>query len=182
VSVHSWLTQTPWPTQQLPREELTRRIEHFLATHWMGVLCTNGRDGPIGSPMEYYAESTILYVLPQPGSPKLRALAADPRVCFAVHGENCGWASVRGAQLFARAELIEPGTAAHAHAMTVYRWQQSAVQLGKSLEQAPQVALLQIRPERIVYTEQWLRRDGFGPRQIWHRDPGKRSGSLQYGH
>ncbi len=182
MSAHPWLAETPWPTRQLPRDELTERIEHFLATHWMGVLCTTGKDGPIGSPVEYYAEGTVVYILPQPGSPKLKAMRRDPRVCFAIHGENSGWASVRGAQLFGNAQLIEPGTAEHEHALSIYRWQSSAVQLGKPLDQPPQVALAKIDPDRIVYTEHWLRKDGFGPRQIWHKDTATKPGSLQYGH
>jgi len=96
MSAHSWLYETPWPTKQLPREELTARIEHFLATHWMGVLCTLGQDGPIGSPVEFYADGTVVYILPQPGSPKVRAMQKNPRICFAAYTENCGWASVRG--------------------------------------------------------------------------------------
>ena len=50
MSALPWLAETPWPTKQLPRDELAERIEHFLATHWMGVLCTYGKNGPIGSP------------------------------------------------------------------------------------------------------------------------------------
>ena len=182
MSAHPWLTETPWPTQQLPREELSSRIEHLLATHWMAVLCTSGKDGPIGSPVEYYAEGMAVYILPQPGSPKLAALRKDPRVCVAIHAENSGWASVRGAQLFGRAELLAPGTPAHAHAMTVYRWQASAAQLGRPLDQPPQMELLRLAPERVVYTEQWLRKDGFGPRQIWHRDPAVTGKARTYGH
>lgn len=182
MPAHPWLAETPWPTRQLPRDELKGRIEHFLATHWMGVLCTVGRDGPIGSPVEYYAAGLAVYILPQPGSPKVRALRRDPRVCVAIHGENCGWASVRGAQLFGTAEFLDPGTPAHAHAMTIYRWQASSVQLGRPLDQPPAAALVRIDPERVVYTEQWLRKDGFGPRQIWHRDPARVAGALQYGH
>ena len=182
MSAHSWLHQTPWPTRQLARDELTARIEKFLATHWMGVLCTLGKDGPIGSPVEFYAEGTAVYVLPQPGSPKLKAMQRDPRVCFAAYAENSGWASVCGAQLFGQVELLDPGTPAHEHAMTVYRWESSAVQLGKPLDQPPQVQLLKLDPERIVYTEQWLRKDGYGPRQIWYRDPQRTGSARQYGH
>ncbi|MGI9331305.1 MAG: hypothetical protein ACR2QB_11385, partial [Gammaproteobacteria bacterium] len=58
-----WLHETPWPTQQLPRNEMATRIEHMLATHWMGVLCTVGKNGPIGSPVEYYAEGMAVYIL-----------------------------------------------------------------------------------------------------------------------
>ena len=182
MGANAWLHETPWPTQQLPRDELARRIEHFLATHWMGVLSTVGKNGPIGSPVEYYAEGTIVYVLPQPGSPKLKAMQRDPRVCFAAYAENAGWASVRGAQLFGNAELLEPGTSAHDHALTIYRWQASAAQLGKSLDEPPAMQLLRIDPDRIVYTEQWLRKEGFGPRQIWYKDPERTGRSIQYGH
>ncbi len=182
MSAHPWLSETPWPTKQLPREELSSRIVHLLATHWMGVLCTTGKNGPIGSPVEYYAEGMVVYILPQPGSPKLAAMRADARVCLAIHAQNCGWASVRGAQLFGRAEFLAPGTPEHNHAMTIYRWEASASQLGKPLEHPPQMELIRIDPERIVYTEQWLRKDGFGPRQIWHRDATVKGQSRQYGH
>jgi nitroimidazol reductase NimA-like FMN-containing flavoprotein (pyridoxamine 5'-phosphate oxidase superfamily) len=182
MSAHPWLSKTPWPTKQLPREELTSRIEHLLATHWMAVLCTTGKDGPMGSPVEYYAEGTVVFILPPPGSPKLAAMRRDPRVCVAVHAENSGWASVRGAQLFGRATLLAPGTPAHDHAMTIYRWQSSAAQLGMPLDRPPSIELMRLDPERIVYTEQWLRKDGFGPRQIWHRDPGVKGRAREYGH
>ena len=182
MSAHPWLVETPWPTKQLPREEMTARIQHLLATHWMGVLCTIARSGPIGSPVEYYADGMAVYILPQPGSPKLRALQADPRVCFAVHAANSGWASVRGAQLFGAARLLDPGTPEHAQAMTIYRWEPSAIQLGMSLDMPPQVQLLEIDPDRIVYTEHWLRKDGFGPRQIWHKDPEHATAAIEYSH
>lgn len=182
MAAHSWLSETPWPTQQLERAELESRIVHFLATHWMGVLCSIGKSGPIGTPVEYHAEDMTLYVLPQPNSPKVKAMQNDPRICFAIYGENSGWASVQGAQLFAKADFIQPGTEEHAHAMTIYRWQASSVQLGRALDQAPQVPLLRINAERIVYTQQWLRKDGYAPRQIWHRDPARQGSTRQYGH
>jgi nitroimidazol reductase NimA-like FMN-containing flavoprotein (pyridoxamine 5'-phosphate oxidase superfamily) len=182
MTAHPWLAETPWPTQQLSREELEERIEHFLATHWMGVLSTIGKNGPIGTPVEYHGTGRVVYILPQPNSPKVKAMQNDPRVCFAIYGENCNWASVQGAQMFGNAEFIEPGTPAHEEAMTIYKWQSSAVQLGKPLDKAPQVPLLKIDPERIVYTQQWLRKDGFAPRQVWHKDPNKKAATRSYGH
>jgi len=181
-TAHPWLEETPWPTAQLPREQLQERIEHLFAVQWMGVLSTIGKNGPIGSPVEYYAEGMDIYFLPQPNSPKLKAMQRDPRVCFAIHAENSGWASVRGAQVFGKVEFIEPGTEEHKRAMTIYRWEQSAVQLGKPLDAAPQVALARIVIDRVVYTEHWLRKEGFGPRQIWHADADKKGASRTYSH
>ena len=178
----AWLTETPWPTKQLPRDDLQARIEHFLATHWMGVLSTTGKDGPIGSPVEFYADGTAVYILPQPNSPKLKAMRKHPRVSFAAYAENSGWASVRGVQLFADVELIAPGTPEHRAAMEIYRWEASAAQLGTSLTEPPAVELARIDPHRIVYTEQWLRKDGYSPRQIWHRDRDIEAKANQYGH
>jgi len=182
MTAHPWLAQTPWPTRQLDRSELEQRIEHFLATHWMGVLASLGNSGPIATPVEYHAEGLVLYILPQPNSPKVRAMQNDPRICFAIYGENSGWASVRGAQLFAQAKFIAPGTPEHDHAMTIYRWEASSAQLGRALDNPPQVPLLKLDPERIVYTEQWLRKDGYAPRQIWYRDPAKKAATRKYGH
>ncbi len=182
MAQHEWLAKTPWPTRQLPREELEARIEHFLATHWMGVLCSISKNGPIGTPVEYHGKGLVTYVLPQPNSPKVKAMRNDPRICFAVYGENSGWASVQGAQIFAQAEFIEPGTPAHAETMEIYRWEASSAQLGKSLTEPPQVPMLKIDPERIVYTQQWLRKDDYAPRQIWHRDPDKKAVTRSYGH
>ena len=72
MSTQQWLHETPWPTGQLPRETLEARIEQLLATHWMAVLCTSGQSGPIGTPVEYYADGLVTYILPQPGSPRMR--------------------------------------------------------------------------------------------------------------
>lgn len=182
MPAHPWLSETPWPTKPLPRDQLTARIEHLLAINWMGVLCTLGKDGPIGSPVEYYAEGMVVYILPQPGSPKLKAMERDPRICFTLHAENTGWASVRGAQLFGTAQLLDPGTPDNDHAMTIYRWQSSAAQIGRSFDKPPSYRMLKLDPDRIVYTEQWLRKDGYGPRQIWHKDPEKKGRAIEYGY
>jgi hypothetical protein len=66
--------------------------------------------------------------------------------------------------------------------MSIYRWQASAVQLGSPIDVPPQVPLLKINPERIVYTEQYLRKDDFAPRQIWHKDPSKKAATRVYSH
>lgn len=180
MSSQAWLAETPWPTKQLPREELEERIVHFLETHWMGVLCTIGKNGPIGSPLEYHADGMVCYMLAQPGSPKITAMENDPRICLAAYAENSGWASVRGAQLFGNAVFLDVDTPEWDHAMTVYRWQASSAQIGRPLDVPPQIPLVMLDPDRIVYTEQWLRRDGWSPRQIWHKDPDKKAGARKY--
>lgn len=46
----------------------------------------------------------------------------------------------------------------------------NAVQPGsRSLAEPPTDTLVVIEASRIVYTEHWLRRDGFAARQFWNR-------------
>ena len=109
-TAHPWLELSQWTKKPLPREELERRIERALTLTNIGVLATSGSKGPIASPVEFYAERFALYMFPQPGSPKLRAMQRDPRVSFAVANPMAGWASAQGAQIFGEAEILDVGT------------------------------------------------------------------------
>lgn len=163
---HPWLT-TSWPKTALPTPQLRERIERMLTMANMGVLATTGRFGPVATPIEFYAEGLTVYMYPQPGSAKIKNIEHDPRVSFAVHAPYVGWASARGAQLFGRAELLEAGSPEHSHGMQVFRWETSAAELGRGFDTPPQGQLLRIVPDRIWYTEHWLRKEGFAPRQVW---------------
>ncbi len=169
-AAHPWLELDNWPTKQLPREDLERHIERALTLTNIAVLATNGKNGPIASPLEFYAEGFVCYIFPQPGSPKLKAIGRDPRVCLAVANPMAGWACAQGAQLFGKGELLDVGTSEWEHGMTIFKWQASSAELGRKDNKPPAGQLLKLDPDRIVYTEHFLRRDGYAPRQIWHRD------------
>ena len=47
-----------------------------------------------------------------------------------------------------------------------FRREFEQVEQGRSPDDVPG-ALVVVEAQRIVYTEHWLRRDGFAPRQIW---------------
>jgi general stress protein 26 len=168
-AAHPWLEPENWPKTPLPRDELERHIERVLTMTNIGYLATLGVNGPIVSPVEFYAEKLTIYVFPQPGSPKLKAMQRDPRVSMAIANPMAGWACTMGAQLFGKAELLDPGTPAWKHAMTIFKWPASAFEIGRPLSGPPQGIMMKLAPERIVYTEHYLRRDGYGPRQIWKR-------------
>jgi Pyridoxamine 5'-phosphate oxidase len=173
-AAHPWLEPANWPTKQLPREELERRIERVLTLTNIGYLGTLGNRGPIVSPVEFYAEGLTVYVFPQPNSPKLTAMRRDPRISFAVANPMAGWASAWGVQMFGTADLLEAGTAEYDHGMSVFKWPASYWEVGRPLDSGPPPAgtLLRLIPDRITMTEHFLRRDGYGPRQRWQRDSG----------
>ena len=79
-NAHPWLEQIPWTTKPLPRDMLEHRIQRALTLTNLGMLGTLGLKGPIVSPLEFYADKFTIYIFPQPGSPKLKAMERDPRV------------------------------------------------------------------------------------------------------
>ena len=171
-AAHPWLEELPWPTEKMPRDQLYERIEHTLTMVNMGVLATTGKNGAIASPIEFYAEGLTAYMYPQPGSPKIKAMQSDPRVSFAVHTPVVGWVSCRGAHLFGQAEILEPGTPEWEHGIDILHWQASAAELGRDVNVRPPDPIMRIEPDRVVYTEHWIRRQGFAPRQIWRKADG----------
>ncbi len=165
---HPWLEQEPWPTQVMPKEMLEKRIERVLTMTNIGYLGTVKKDGsPIVSPLEFYNDGFTLYIFPQPKSPKVYAIMRDPRVAIAIANPMAGWACVMGCQIFGTAKLLDVDTPEWKHGMKVFKWAASSSELGRSLDEAPRGQLARIEPERIVYTEHLLRKEGYAPRQIW---------------
>ncbi|GAB3840473.1 pyridoxamine 5'-phosphate oxidase family protein [Kribbella italica] len=162
----------PWlagaaPTKRLGHEELAERILNLLSSQNMCVLATSGEDGPLATPVRYYHLDFTLLFTAAAGSPKMRNLGADPRVSVGIFAPLVGQASSRGAQVFGRAEVLTPGDDEFARYWEAYRWQSDHVERGRSLDEPPVGPLVAIAAEKIVYTEHWLRRTGYAPRQVW---------------
>lgn len=170
-AAHRWLEPENWPKVPMPRPDLESRIERILTLTNIAYLGTLGKNGPIVSPLEFYADGLDVYVFPQPNSPKLKAMQRDPRICLAVANPMAGWACAMGCQLFGSAELLDPGTSDWNRGMQVFKWVASSFEIGRISSEPPRGQLMRLRPDRIVYTEHFLRRDGFAPRQIWLRNP-----------
>ncbi len=164
-----WLAG-PSPTARLPRDELVERIENLLSSQNMCVIATTGPDGPAATPVRYYHLGLELMFTAAPRSPKMRNLAADPRVSVGLFAPLVGQASSRGAQIFGTARTLErddPDADAYWEA---FRWQSDHVERSRPLTEPPVDPLTVVTPERIVYTEHWLRRQGYAPRQFWRAE------------
>lgn len=163
-----WLAG-PAPTGRLPRERLEERILNLLSSQNMCVLATTGEEGPLATPVRYYHLDFAVLFTADPRSPKMANLAADPRVSVGVFAPLVGQASSRGAQLFGQARVVSAGERDFDHYWAAFRWQSDHVERSRSLAEPPAGPLVVIEAERIVYTEHWLRRDGYAPRQFWRR-------------
>jgi nitroimidazol reductase NimA-like FMN-containing flavoprotein (pyridoxamine 5'-phosphate oxidase superfamily) len=167
---HPWLAE-PMPAGRLPRERLEERILNLLASQNMCVLATTGDDGPLATPVRYYSLGFAVMFTASPKSPKMRNIAADPRVSVGIFAPLTGLASSRGAQLFGRARVLAADDADRSRYWAAFRWENEHAEQGRSVAEPPRDTLVVIEPDRIVYTEHWLRREGFAARQFWRRPP-----------
>ncbi|NUT34721.1 MAG: pyridoxamine 5'-phosphate oxidase family protein [Hamadaea sp.] len=164
-----WLSG-PTPTKRLDRDLLEERILNLLSAQNMCVLATTGPDGPLATPVRYYALGFAVMFTAAPRSPKMRNIAADPRVSVGLFAPLVGLASSRGAQLFGVARVLGADDPERAGYWEAFRWENEHAERGRSLAEPPVDPLVVIEAERIVYTEHWLRKDGYAPRQQWRRD------------
>ncbi|WP_045742187.1 pyridoxamine 5'-phosphate oxidase family protein [Actinoplanes rectilineatus] len=170
IVTNPWLSG-PAPTRRLDRDRLAERILNLLSSQNMCVLATTGPDGPLATPVRYFHRDFTIVFTAAGNSPKMRNLRADPRVSVGVFAPLVGQASSRGAQLFGAARILEPGADGFDEHWPVVRWQSDHVERSKSLDEPPLGPIGVIPVERVVYTEHWLRREGYAPRQFWKSQP-----------
>lgn len=164
-----WLAG-PVPTAKLDRARLEERILNLLSSLNTCVLATAGPDGPLATPMRYYHLDFAILLTASPASPKMRNLSIDPRVCVGIVAPLISQASSRGVQIFGEARIVNPGEPDHGHYWAAYRWESEHVERSRSLADPRCDPLIVIEAQRIVYTEHWLRREGYAPRQHWRAE------------
>ncbi|MGW5360974.1 pyridoxamine 5'-phosphate oxidase family protein [Actinopolymorpha pittospori] len=164
-----WL-EGPAPTKRLDREVLEERILNLLSSQNMCVLATIGNEGPLATPVRYFHLDFTIIFTADPRSPKIRNLGTDPRVSVGVFAPLVGQASSRGAQIFGHARIIGATEDDHEYFWQAVRWQSDHVERSRPISEPPSETLGVVTADRIVYTEHWLRRDGFAPRQFWRRE------------
>lgn len=161
-----WLSG-PSPTSTCPSELLQDRILNLLSTQNMAVIATVRGDGtPNATPVRYSSLGVEIIFSTWMASPKMRYLQRDPRISAGIFAPLVGRASSRGAQLTGTARIIERDAADADHYWEAFRWQSEHVERGGSLDEPPTDPLVVITPTKIVYTEHWLRRSGYAPRQV----------------
>jgi nitroimidazol reductase NimA-like FMN-containing flavoprotein (pyridoxamine 5'-phosphate oxidase superfamily) len=153
----------------LERSVLEGRILNLLSSQNMCVLATTGTEGPLATPVRYFNLGFAVMFTASPRSPKMRNIERHPAVSVGIFAPLVGLASSRGAQIFGNAQIVPDGSTSFAHYWEAFRWESEQIEQGRSAADSPG-AIAVIEAERIVYTEHWLRRDGFAARQFWSRN------------
>lgn len=166
-----WLAG-PAPAAELPRDVLEERILNLFSTQNMAVIATVNADGaPAATPVRYYSLGFEIFYSSWNASVKSRNLRREPRVSAGIFAPLVGQASSRGAQLFGTARTLEREDPAADAYWEAFRWQSDHAERGRPLDEPPTDPLTVIAPSRILYTEHWLRRSGYAPRQTWRPQP-----------
>lgn len=162
-----WLAG-PTPDCDLPRDQLEERILNLFSTHNLAVIATVNKDGsPAATPVRYFSLGLEIFYTSWNASVKSRNLRRDPRVSAGIVAPLVGQVSSRGAQLFGTARTLERRDQEAEQYWEAVRWQSDYAERGLPLDEPPGDPLTVITPTRILYTEHWLRREGYRPRQTW---------------
>ncbi len=94
------------------------------------------------------------------------------RVSVGIFAPLVGRASSRGAQLFGMASVLPTDHPRHQQYWEAVRWQSDHVERSLAIADPPSETLVIVTANRIVYTEHWLRRDGYAPRQFLNAEAG----------
>ncbi len=166
-----WLAG-PAPTTPLPREALEERILNLFSSQNMAVVATINADGsPGATPVRYFHLDFEIVYTSWDASVKSRNVQRDPRVSAGIFAPLVGQASSRGAQLFGTARTLQHDDPQAKQYWEAIHWQSVYAERGRPIDEPPTDPITVITPTRILYTEHWLRREGYAPRQTWRPGP-----------
>jgi hypothetical protein len=160
--------------KKLPSDQLMQRIDGFLKSQTMCVLCTSKNDIPRATPLEYYSDGTTIYIIGDPGT-KIENIKVNPRVSIGVYNNvhpiwthSADWLSAKAAQITGEATLLTDDNPEYFEALKVYKWQLFAEALGRDLSQPPRGGtIIKVKVKKIEYMEFALKREGYASRQLW---------------
>jgi len=96
----------PTKPRKLTKEELGREILQFIRKHKICTLATCSENIPRSTPVRYLSKRMTIYVFAEGGG-KMENLRKNPNISLSIYGAYKGFASVKGLQMWGKAEIIE---------------------------------------------------------------------------
>ena len=93
--------------KKLTQDELKKKIAEFLADNKICTLATCLNNIPRSTPLRYRSKDLTIYVLTE-GGMKVKNIRENPSVSVSLYGDYSGFQSVKGLQIWGKAEIIEP--------------------------------------------------------------------------
>jgi nitroimidazol reductase NimA-like FMN-containing flavoprotein (pyridoxamine 5'-phosphate oxidase superfamily) len=95
----------PQKPRKLSREELEKEIIQFITKHKICTLATCSGKMPRSTPVRYLNKGMTIYVFAEGGG-KLTNLKKNSNISVSLYGTYSGFLSVKGLQLWGKAEII----------------------------------------------------------------------------
>ena len=99
------LGRLPQKPRKLSREELEKEIIQFITKHKICTLATCSGKMPRSTPVRYLNKGMTIYVFAEGGG-KLTNLKKNKNISLSLYGAYRGFLSVKGLQLWGKAEII----------------------------------------------------------------------------
>jgi len=99
------ISKLPVKPRKLSREELGKEILQFISRHKICTLATCTENMPRATPVHYLNKDMTLFVYAEGGA-KLKNLKKNPNISLGIHGPYRGFMSVKGLQIWGKAEII----------------------------------------------------------------------------
>ena len=152
-------------TKQMSKDEIERRISVFIKNHNMCVLCTARDNIPRATPIEYWADGTILYMVADPGT-KLENVKANPRVGVGIYDPLVGSLSVKGMQITGEAAILTDDNPKYDEALIMHKRELVGEEIGDYKPPRGR-AVIKIEAKKIEFIDIALKLDGYDLRYVW---------------
>jgi hypothetical protein len=93
--------------KKLSEDELRKVVRAFLEENTICTLATCSNNVPRSTPVRYRSKDFTIYVLAE-GGMKIKNMRENPLVSVSIYGDYSGFQSVRGLQMWGKAEIINP--------------------------------------------------------------------------
>jgi nitroimidazol reductase NimA-like FMN-containing flavoprotein (pyridoxamine 5'-phosphate oxidase superfamily) len=95
----------PTKPKKLTKEELEREILQFIRRHKICTLATCSQNIPRSTPVRYMSKGKTIYIFAEGGG-KMENLRKNPNISLSIYGAYRGFKSVKGLQMWGKAEII----------------------------------------------------------------------------
>ena len=138
-------------TSRLSQEEFKERIKNFLEENCICTLATCSDNIPRATILRYHSRDLTIYFQTEGGG-KMYNIKENPQVSISVCGEYTGFTSVKGLQIWGKAEIIKPTDPRYAEGLAVMNLGARGDLKEAGLDQnIPKMFLLKIDIERAKF-------------------------------
>ncbi|OGL40346.1 MAG: hypothetical protein A3C43_01085 [Candidatus Schekmanbacteria bacterium RIFCSPHIGHO2_02_FULL_38_11] len=138
-------------TRKLSKEELKKEIIKFIGENKICTIATCLNNIPRSTPVRYRSKDMTIYVLTE-GGVKIKNIMENPNVSVSLYGDYSGFESVKGLQLWGRAEIIKPeDEEKYAEARSIIKSEEREDLKKLGVKASPDMKIIKIEATRARY-------------------------------